>query len=170
MICVVYFRHFYHGHLFSSVSMSRSDVKTKLISFSLISHSSETGRQSSDLTGIVDRCQLLSGSAQENRAVWCPVGSQKQPTLLHTWVEVQALPLLGPLPWGHKQRRRERGQEIEGRDKHTPSSQPDSALDQGLSWALWGCSMRPPGSSLPHLEELMIRHPRIFSESSGQRK
>ena len=47
VICVVYFRHFYHGHLFSSVSMSRSDVKTKLISFSLISHSSETGRQSS---------------------------------------------------------------------------------------------------------------------------
>ena len=47
VICVIYFRHFYHGHLFSSVSLSCRDVKTKLISFSLILHSSETGRQSS---------------------------------------------------------------------------------------------------------------------------
>ena len=47
VICVIYFRHFFHGHLFSSVYVSHSDVKTKLISFSLTSHTSEIGRQSS---------------------------------------------------------------------------------------------------------------------------
>ena len=91
----------------------------------------ETGRQSDDLTGTADRCQLQTGSAQTHRA-WYPVGSQEEPALLHTWAKGLALPLLGPpcLEPPTEEGRKEPRDRMK-RPTH-PHSQPDSVLCQGL--------------------------------------
>lgn len=81
----------------------------------------EAGRQSSDLTGTADRSLLPTGSVWANGAVWCPVGSQKQPTLQHTWAKELALPFRGPPclgPWAEERRR---VHEMEWGGKHIPT-------------------------------------------------
>lgn len=84
------------------------------------------------LTGTASRSRAL-GSAQNPRAAWCPVGSQKPPTLQHTWLGLAlgALGLaLGTLAWSHGQRKG-KGVQMERGDKDIPSpilSVPEPAL------------------------------------------
>lgn len=110
----------------------------------------EIGRQSSDITDTADRSPWPTGLAQTDRATLCPVGSQRQPALPHTWAAGLALPSLGHLARDRRQRKEKGAKRWNGRPAHP---QPDSALCQDLHWASWGCQRRPPGSSPPPLEE-----------------